>query len=140
MMATLIDWYPGDRILDLVLIIALGVALLSSAAWAVSWHLSRKPATRHLVLVSAMICCLAMPVLAWVFAVSGFSLITIPLLSASSAEREWGITQRREVDARTFLGDSPLGPNFGRNGRFTPPDPPLLSLSFLKKWLHGWCS
>ena len=48
------DWHPGDRALDFALIVALGVTLLSGAAWVVSSRLPRKPATRHLVLLSAL--------------------------------------------------------------------------------------
>ncbi len=85
-MWTLIDWYPGDQALDFFLIVALGVTLLSSAAWIVAWRLPRRPATRHLVLVSALFCCLGMPLLASVFTASGWMLIAIPLLPATAAE------------------------------------------------------
>jgi beta-lactamase regulating signal transducer with metallopeptidase domain/thiol-disulfide isomerase/thioredoxin/protocatechuate 3,4-dioxygenase beta subunit len=73
-------WYPGDRILDLLLIVALGVALVSSAAWAVSAGLRGKPAARHLVLFSALLCCLTMPALATLTAASGWALVAIPIL------------------------------------------------------------
>src|SRR5205823_4066752 len=46
-MSTLLDWYPGDRAIDFFLIVALGVTLLSGAAWVVSRRLPRRPATRH---------------------------------------------------------------------------------------------
>src|SRR5215831_5034738 len=131
MMATLIDWYPGDRALDFVLIVAFGVALLSGAAWIVSWRLPRKPAARHLVLVSAMICCLAMPALASVVTASGWTLIAIPLLPANPAERDWDSARVMAVDARTLLGASPFDPagwrvaGGGREGRKTEdPFPP----------------
>jgi len=81
-MSLLIGGHLVDRILDVALIVALGVTLLSGAAWVVSWRLKRKPATRHLVLLSALISCLAMPVLAAVFTASGLTLISIPLLPA----------------------------------------------------------
>ncbi len=84
-MPTLMPWYPGDRALDFLLIVAVGVTLLSSAAWVVAWRLPRRPATRHLVLASALICCLGMPLLASVFTASGFTLISIPLLPAQPA-------------------------------------------------------
>jgi hypothetical protein len=141
MMATLIDWYPGDRALGFVLIVAFGVALLSSAAWVVSWHLSRKPAIRHLVLVAAMVCCLAMPVLALVCTVSGLTLIAVPLLPAHS-----GAWDGESPDGRmALLGASPWERARSQGGRFTPPDPrlargekegdsPLATLSFLKMW------
>jgi beta-lactamase regulating signal transducer with metallopeptidase domain/thiol-disulfide isomerase/thioredoxin/protocatechuate 3,4-dioxygenase beta subunit len=85
-MSTLIDWYPGDRACDFFLIVALGVTLLSSAAWVISWRLPRRPATRHLVLSSALMCCLGIPLLASVCLESGWTLISIPLLPARPAE------------------------------------------------------
>ncbi len=66
MMSILHDWYLGDRVLEFVLIVTVGVALLSGAAWVVSWRLARQPASRHLVLISALFGCLAMPALAGV--------------------------------------------------------------------------
>ncbi len=86
-MSLLIDWHVADRVFDFSLIVALGVTLLSGAAWTVSWLLRRKPAIRHLVLLSALICCLAIPVLAAVCIASGLTLISIPLLPAG-AERD----------------------------------------------------
>jgi beta-lactamase regulating signal transducer with metallopeptidase domain/thiol-disulfide isomerase/thioredoxin/uncharacterized GH25 family protein len=91
-MSLLMGWHLVDRILDFALIVAFGVTLLSGGAWAASWLLPRKPATRHLVLVSALICCLAMPVLAAVFTASGLTLISIPLLPAGT-DREVGRLQ-----------------------------------------------
>ncbi len=96
-MLTLMQWYPGDRACDFFLIVAIGVTLLSAAAWVVAWRLPRRPATRHLVLASAMICCLAMPALASVFAASGWALIAIPLLPAGRASDS---TPMPSVDAR----------------------------------------
>ena len=88
MMPTLMNWYPGDRACDFFLILALGVTLLSGSAWVVAWRLPRRPATRHLVLCSALICCLAMPVLASVVTASGLMLIAIPLLPTGPAGRD----------------------------------------------------
>ncbi len=123
MMTTLIDWYPGDRALDFVLIVVFGVALLSGGAWLVSWRLPRRPATRHLVLVSAMVCCLAMPGLASLFTVSGLTLIAIPLLPAEPIRRGWDNAPGRTVDARVLVGVSSFDPSPA--GRPTPPDPPF---------------
>ncbi len=87
-MTTLYDLYPGDRALDFVLIVVLGVTLLSGAAWFFSSRLPRQPAARHLILVSALLCSLGMPVLALIFSASGMTLITIPLLPATPARRD----------------------------------------------------
>jgi hypothetical protein len=41
------DWYIGDRAMEFLLVVSLGVAILSSAAWLVSLRLARQPASRH---------------------------------------------------------------------------------------------
>ena len=99
-MSTLMNGYPGDRLLDFFLIVALGVALLSGAAWIVSWRLPRQPAIRHLVLVSALFCCLGMPLLASIFTASGWALIAIPLLPVETAGQDSDRLQVMAVDAR----------------------------------------
>ena len=101
-MSILNDWYPGDRALDFLLIVALGVTLLSTAAWAVARGLRREPAARHLVLVSALFCCLAMPPLAALFTASGWALVSIPLLPA-----EPDLTDREPARGATELGRCP---------------------------------
>ncbi len=87
-MSALIHWYPGDRALDLFLVVALGVSILSNAGWVVARRLVGKPATRHLVLFSALLSCLAFPALAWFFAASGVTLFTIRVLPAEPASIE----------------------------------------------------
>src|SRR5262249_32775086 len=62
-MATLQQWYPGDRAIECLLIVALGVTLISIAAWLAARSLSRRPAGRHLVLITSLLGCLALPVL-----------------------------------------------------------------------------
>ena len=108
-MATIITGYPGDRACDFLLIVSLGVALLSSTAWLVAWCLPRQPATRHLVLVSALICCLGMPVLASVFTASGWTLIAIPLLPARPLETDSALAGVPAVHSRPV--DSALQPD-----------------------------
>jgi beta-lactamase regulating signal transducer with metallopeptidase domain len=85
-MSMLQHWYPGDPAVEILLIVALGVLLLSTAAWVAAFLLPRKPAARHLVLVSALFGCLAMPVLAVAFSATGFALFAIPLLPARSPD------------------------------------------------------
>ena len=102
-MSVLQAWYPGDRVLELCLIVALGVMLLSTAAWVVARRLPKKPATRHLVLISALFGCLAMPVMAMAFNTSGLTLISIPLLPAKPSETGWSVVRRNacgQVHAR----------------------------------------
>ncbi len=93
MMSILRDWYLGERVLEFVLIVTVGVALLSGVAWVVSWRLARQPASRHLVLVSALIGCLAMPVLAAALSACGCAIISIPILPVVSSPLDSGITR-----------------------------------------------
>jgi hypothetical protein len=87
-MSILQDWYPGDRALEFFLVVALRVMFLSVAAWAVAWRLAKKPAARHLVLISALFGCLAMPVMATAFSAWGLTLISIPLPPAKRYETD----------------------------------------------------
>jgi beta-lactamase regulating signal transducer with metallopeptidase domain/thiol-disulfide isomerase/thioredoxin len=79
-MALLRDWYPGDPALELVAIVALGVAALSGIAWLVSRGLACRPALRHLVLLSALAGCLGLPALAAAFHLARFAVVAIPVL------------------------------------------------------------
>ncbi|WP_165250539.1 carboxypeptidase regulatory-like domain-containing protein [Paludisphaera soli] len=69
----------GLGVFDFARIVAVGVAALSASAWLAARAMKRPPA-RHLVLTSALGCCLAMPALAAAFLGSGRSLIAVPLL------------------------------------------------------------
>ena len=83
-MIPLIRFYPGNRGVEFLLVVALGVALASSAAWFLSRRLAGKAALRHLVLFSALVCCLALPVLTWLFAAAGLNVVSIPILRGES--------------------------------------------------------
>ncbi|MEJ7638010.1 MAG: hypothetical protein WKF75_08530 [Singulisphaera sp.] len=109
MMGTLIDWSVADRVFDFSLMIALGVTLLSGVAWAASRGLPRKPATRHLILSSALICCLGMPVLAAAFTVSGWTLISIPLLPGDAGRDVDTLRPDSTRPGGNRLGASPEG-------------------------------
>jgi beta-lactamase regulating signal transducer with metallopeptidase domain len=74
------DWYSADRAVEFLVTVALGVLLLSTAAWVAAWRLPKQPAVRHLVLLSALLGCLGMPILAAVFVASGLRLISLPIL------------------------------------------------------------
>lgn len=80
---------PGDRGLDLLLVVASGVAVLSAAARAVAWRLGGDAALRHLVLLAALLNCLALPVTASLCAMAGVTLVSLsiprdePISSAS---------------------------------------------------------
>jgi beta-lactamase regulating signal transducer with metallopeptidase domain/thiol-disulfide isomerase/thioredoxin/uncharacterized GH25 family protein len=118
-MSTLIDWYPGDRVLDFFLIVALGVTLLSTVAWVVAWRLPTRPAIRHLVLVSALICCLSMSILASVCTALGWTLIAIPLLPAQPVGRDSESARVMAVDPRVAHPlHQPDGPTL--KSRFSP--------------------
>ncbi len=79
-MFPLIRWYPGDRGLDSLLVVTLGVALTSGAAWIIARRLTGQAALRHLVLFSALICCLAFPVVVSLCAAAGLTLVSFPVL------------------------------------------------------------
>jgi beta-lactamase regulating signal transducer with metallopeptidase domain/thiol-disulfide isomerase/thioredoxin len=96
-MSVLQDLYPGDRALEFFLIVALGVVFLSTAAWVVARRLPKKPATRHLVLVSALFGCLALPVMATAFSASRLTLISIPLLPSRSNETDSSVAPAMPV-------------------------------------------
>ena len=91
-MSTLIRCYPGDRGLDFLLAVALVVALASSAAWLLSRRLAGKAALRHLVLFSALVCCLASAPAAWFCAATGLTLVSIPLLRGEQDRMASGVT------------------------------------------------
>jgi beta-lactamase regulating signal transducer with metallopeptidase domain/thiol-disulfide isomerase/thioredoxin len=85
-MFRLLDLHVVDCVFDFALIVAIGVAVQSGAAWLVSRYLPRKAAARHLVLSAALAGCLAVPVLAAAFTASGWTLISVPLLPVTSAQ------------------------------------------------------
>jgi beta-lactamase regulating signal transducer with metallopeptidase domain len=84
-MSTIIRCYPGDRILDFLLVVSLVVLLVSSTAWLLSRPLRGKAALSHLVLYGALICSLASPALAWFCGAAGLTLFSIPLLCGAPA-------------------------------------------------------
>jgi beta-lactamase regulating signal transducer with metallopeptidase domain len=78
-MSTLIRFYPGDRGVEFFLVVVLGVALASSAAWLISRRLVGNAALKHLVLMSSLVGILALPIMAWLFTATGLTLISIPI-------------------------------------------------------------
>lgn len=68
---------------DFALIVVLGVFLLSGSAWLISRCLPRRPTARHLVLSTALACCLLVPFLASAFTATGWTLVSLPLLPTS---------------------------------------------------------
>jgi hypothetical protein len=92
-MSPLIRCYPGDRGLDFLLAVTLVVALASSAAWLLSRRLAGKAALRHLVLFSALVCCLASPPAAWFCAATGLTLVSIPIFREEQGRVASGATQ-----------------------------------------------
>jgi beta-lactamase regulating signal transducer with metallopeptidase domain len=92
-MSTVMRCYPGDRGIDFLLVVTLAVALASSAAWLISRRLAGKGALRHLVLFSALICCLASPAAASFCAATGLTLFSIPILRGDRSGMASGVTQ-----------------------------------------------
>ncbi len=78
-MSSLIRFDPGDRILELVLVVTVVVVLASSVAGLISRRLAGNAALRHLVLFSALIGCLVSPALAWFCTAAGLTLVSIPI-------------------------------------------------------------
>ena len=92
-MSSLFGYYPGDRVLDFLLVVILTVTLASSTAWLISRRLAGNAAIRHLVLLSALLCCLASPAVAWFCSATGLKLISLPILRAEEARMVPGVTQ-----------------------------------------------
>jgi len=98
-MSTLLRCYPGDRVLELLLAVHLGVALLSSVAWLLAWRLGARAALRHLVLYSALFCCLASPAVAWLCSALGLTLFSIPVLREEQGRMANGVQPMEFNDA-----------------------------------------
>src|SRR5262245_25370586 len=96
-MSSLIRFYPGDGSVDLMLVVAVVVAVVSSVAWLISRRLAGNAALRHLVLFSALICCLASPALVWFCSTTGLTLVSIPILGTDRARIASGAS-RTEID------------------------------------------
>lgn len=78
-MSSLIRYYPGDWNLELLLAVTLVVSLASTVAWLISRRLHGKAALRHLILYSALICCLGAPAAAWFCWATDLTLVSIPV-------------------------------------------------------------
>ncbi len=86
MMPLLTSVYPGDRVLEVLLVVVLGVTVLSIAAWLIARRLPGRAALRHTALLSALIGCLAFPAAAWFSSVAGLRLVCLPILKSDSME------------------------------------------------------
>ena len=60
-MAVIVDWYPGDQVVELMLNVVVAVAIISTLGVVLSKCLKRHPAARLCILLSALICVLASP-------------------------------------------------------------------------------
>lgn len=79
-MSTLLPSVAGNRGVELLLVVSLVAAFSSCTAWFLSRRLAGKAALRHLILFSALVCCLASPALAWLCGAAGLKLLSIPVL------------------------------------------------------------
>ena len=86
-MSTFIRCYPGDRVLDFLLVVAICVAFLSGTAWIISRQLAGKAALRHLVLLAALGCCLVSPILVWFNKAAGLKLVSFSVLCEQSVTK-----------------------------------------------------
>jgi hypothetical protein len=74
----ILSFDPGDRAVEFLLVVTLGVTFLSGVAWAVSRLLSGDVALRQRILLAGLICCLALPALAGLCSASRLVLVTVP--------------------------------------------------------------
>jgi beta-lactamase regulating signal transducer with metallopeptidase domain len=118
-MSDLIRLYPGDRGVELLLAVAMVVAVTSSVAWLLSRRLAGNAALRHHVLFTALIGCLASPVAAWFYAATGLTLVSIPILGSDGARIAPG-TSRMEVN----LEETPSRPAIRPPHVAADPPPP----------------
>lgn len=110
-MTALIRWSPGDRAIEFALVLMMVVWLTSSLARCIARRLPNQAALRHLVLISALVCCLASPVLIWFWKAAGVSVVSIPLLcpeqepgstSAAPSPRDRHFKTQPEHDSREY--------------------------------------
>jgi beta-lactamase regulating signal transducer with metallopeptidase domain len=132
-MSGFIRYYPGDRGLDWALAVILGVALASSVAWFISRWLIKNAAIRHFVLLSALICCLVFPGVAWYCATAGLTLVSVPIIRGDQVGIDSG-PARTTVGgagmpprATTDLVAGALGPAAGQREAATRPIAPALA-------------
>jgi beta-lactamase regulating signal transducer with metallopeptidase domain len=79
-MSTLLHGFPGDQVLEFLAPVILSVALASSVACMIARRLTGRAALRHLVLLAAVVVCLASPAVVWFCTTTGLALIAIPVL------------------------------------------------------------
>jgi beta-lactamase regulating signal transducer with metallopeptidase domain len=80
-MSILFQYYPGDGLLNLFLIVLFGVTLTASVAWLIARRLAASGALRHLILLSGLMCCLALPAVASFFSAVEVTLVSIPIIA-----------------------------------------------------------
>ena len=85
-MTALERWYPGDQIVAGLILVAAAVAVIATAALLAAWRLKAKPALRHAVLFSALLCALATPGLAAALVQFDVVLLSLPLLSTDTRD------------------------------------------------------
>ncbi len=76
-MANVIDAFAAGQTFESFLVTMFSVLLISGAAWLMAKRVA-SAALRHLILISALFCCLAIPGLAWMTATSGLRLAILP--------------------------------------------------------------
>lgn len=90
------------------------VTLISTTAWLASGLCRRNAAVRHWLLLSALLCCLATPVLVVAMSTAGISLIQFPLLPAASSP-ETAVTLHQYPVDQPGLEESTELPPTGRD-------------------------
>ncbi len=120
-MSTLETWYPGDRIIACLLFVAAAVTIVSTVAILAALALQSRPALRHSLLLSALICCLLSPFIAAAVVKCRLVLFGLPLMSPDAASAAVEVARL----AAETPNNSQATPSFARSGsrlRSTPLD------------------
>lgn len=98
-MSNLSDLYPGDRIVEFMIVVSIVATVLSGVALVVSGWLQNNPAGRHCVLLAALACIGASPLLTLALAWAGITVLPIPLPFPTEAESaKLGPQNLRQID------------------------------------------
>lgn len=76
-------WYSSDQSLEFLLVVVLGVTIVSSAAWLAARWGQAVAAVRHPLLLSAVVCCLALPAARWLAGTADIGLLRLPIFDGA---------------------------------------------------------
>jgi len=124
-MAVFIDWYPGDHLVELMLNMVVAVAIISMLGIGLTKCMKRHPATRHSILLSALICVLATPLFTATLGTWQVSFFEVPLFDHPEI-----VDAPAAMDASIFHPEivapfPQLKPPYEPEVYQSPPEPPL---------------